>query len=249
MTRLIGKLLIGVAGGVAVWFLTQSPYSPFTGPDVKLTAPTVPNAMAAGDEFRVSYAVTNQRNRPETGCGSYVSLDRIGDVSFSSEESGDQAPQPPQPPGTATRPELATRPEIVMRPQIGTRAQLSVPSISVQQALSAPPEARQFSELSEPELREITQARRVPRITKEPMITERAVAPEPDEERLERAECRTGGREFELNGTAGSSIQVLANCRADMPGTFRMTYGVSCEKSWGGQWNLQGEAHVDIEEG
>lgn len=233
MGKLLGKLLVGVAGGVAVWFLTQSPYSPFTGPDVQLAAPTVPRAMAAGEEFRVSYAVTNQRNRSETGCGSYVFLEHVGGDSFNSDEPGEEPPVAP----TITRPEVAIRAPELARIEI-----------------SAPPEARQVSEMTVSDLRAITEAREVPRITKKPEIVERLERRERPERIQSResgralGECRTGRSGFDLDGAAGSSIQVLANCRADTPGTYRMTYGVSCQKFWKGQWHLEGEAHLNVDE-
>lgn len=233
MTRLIGKLLVGVAGGVVVWFLTQSDQSPFAGPDVELASPTVPVSMAAREEFRVSYAVTNQRNRDETGCGSYVLLEPVGDGDLSLDEQGEQPARPAEP---ATRPGSA----LPSRPLVSNE-------------LSSPPDARQVSDLSVNQLRAITQSREVPTITKKPEITQRfdrlkrpEITP-PQQAGAPPGECRTGRNEFDLSGAAGSSIQVLANCRAARPGTYRMTYGVSCERFWDWKWHLQGEAHIDVE--
>lgn len=74
MKKWAARILIGILTGLTVWFLTQSPYSPFVSPDVELTAPVVPDGIIAGEEFLVAFRATNQHGKQVSDCSGFVSL-------------------------------------------------------------------------------------------------------------------------------------------------------------------------------
>ena len=74
MKKWISALVISVVAGFAVWFFTQSSYSPFLGPKIELTNPEIPDRIIVGEEFEVSFRATNQRNRTERNCHGFVML-------------------------------------------------------------------------------------------------------------------------------------------------------------------------------
>lgn len=74
MKKWIAGLVISIVAGLAVWFFTQSPHSPFLGPKVELTDADAPERIVAGEEFQVSFRATNQRDRLERDCHGFVSI-------------------------------------------------------------------------------------------------------------------------------------------------------------------------------
>lgn len=74
MTKWVSRILMGVIAGVVVWFLTQSSYSPFTGPKVELVDLNFPERILAGEEFGVSFWAKNQRDKPERDCHGFVAI-------------------------------------------------------------------------------------------------------------------------------------------------------------------------------
>jgi hypothetical protein len=74
MKKWLLTLVVTILAGMTVWFLTQSPYSPFVGPDVELSELNVPERIVAGEQFRISFRATNRSNRAESGCHGFVSV-------------------------------------------------------------------------------------------------------------------------------------------------------------------------------
>lgn len=69
MPKWLGGLLATIIGGVILWWLTQSGLAPLKGgPDLKITAFRLPEAIYAGERVYAEITVYNEGGRTAEGC-------------------------------------------------------------------------------------------------------------------------------------------------------------------------------------
>lgn len=241
----IKKWIQGIAASVVaslvVWFVINDRPSPLAGPKVELADVDVPERIAAGEEFVVSFRATNQRDKAQPGCNGFAEITPPEKNGAGDSNAGDDTSQAQD---GSTALDAINRPAI-RDPAAGVDSRISGVGDSVSEVIE-----NSGSDVAEPaaevDVAEVIQTHRLPQ---KPVVPDAVTVPiQPSLFAARHSACNTINPEFSLRGVSGSAEHVMVDCVVRRPGVFQISYGIHCAKEEGSMWRLDHRGYLKVEE-